>query len=51
LQALAENRASAARNWLVEKGEISSERIFIVGIHETEESDQKKGNWVEFSLK
>jgi len=51
LQALAENRASAARNWLVEKGEISNERIFIVGIHETEESDQKKGNWVEFSLK
>jgi len=51
LQALAENRASAARNWLVEKGEISSERIFVVGIHETEESDQKKGSWAEFSLK
>lgn len=51
LQALAENRASAARNWLVEKGEISSERIFVVGIDETENSDQKKGSWAEFSLK
>lgn len=51
LQALAENRANAARNWLVEKGEISSERIFVVGIDETEDSDQKKGSWAEFSLK
>lgn len=51
LQALAENRANAARNWLVEKGEISSERIFVVGILEAEESDQKKGSWAEFSLK
>ncbi|MEQ1816262.1 MAG: DUF748 domain-containing protein [Nitrosomonas sp.] len=51
LQALAENRASAARNWLVEKGEISSERIFVVGIDETQDSDQKKGSWAEFSLK
>lgn len=51
LQLLAENRASAARNWLVEKGEISSERIFVVGIDETEDSDQKKGSWAEFSLK
>ncbi|AEJ03222.1 protein of unknown function DUF748 [Nitrosomonas sp. Is79A3] len=51
LQALAENRASAARNWLVEKGEISSERIFVVGIDEAEESDQKRGSWAEFSLK
>ena len=51
LQLLAENRANAARNWLVEKGEISSERIFVVGVDETEESDQKKGSWAEFSLK
>jgi len=42
LQARAENRASAARNWLVKKGEISSERIFVVGIDETERNDQKK---------
>ncbi|MDP3281012.1 MAG: hypothetical protein Q8M57_08215, partial [Nitrosomonas sp.] len=51
LELLAENRASAARNWLVEKGEISSERIFVVGIDETEDSDQKRGSWAEFSLK
>lgn len=51
LQLLAENRASTARNWLVKKGEISSERIFIVSIDETENSDQKKGSWTEFSLK
>jgi len=51
LELLAENRASAARNWLIEKGEISSERIFVVGIDETEDSDQKRGSWAEFSLK
>lgn len=51
LQALAENRAAAARNWLVENGGISSERIFVVGIHETDESAQKKGSKAEFSLK
>ncbi|MBL8501162.1 MAG: DUF748 domain-containing protein, partial [Nitrosomonas sp.] len=51
LQALAENRATAARNWLVENGEISSERIFVVGIHETGESAQTKGSKAEFSLK
>ena len=51
LQALAENRATAARNWLVENGEISSERIFVVGIHETGESAKKKGSKAEFSLK
>ncbi|MER0214937.1 MAG: DUF748 domain-containing protein [Nitrosomonas sp.] len=51
LQALAENRATAARNWLVENGEISSERIFVVGIHETGEGAEKKGSKAEFSLK
>ena len=51
LQALAENRATAARNWLVEHGGISSERIFVVGVHEIGESDQKKGSKAEFLLK
>lgn len=51
LQALAENRASTARNWLVEKGEISNERIFIVDNYKADDSDQKKGSWAEFSLK
>ena len=51
LEALAERRAIAARNWLVEQGKIASERIFVVGMHETKEGDQKKGNRAEFSLK
>lgn len=51
LQVLAENRAVAARNWLVENGEIASERIFVMGAHETGESDEKKGSRAEFLLK
>ncbi len=51
LVALAERRANAARNWLVEMGKISDARIFVVGTHENKEDDQKKGNRVEFSLK
>ncbi|SFE90303.1 DUF748 domain-containing protein [Nitrosomonas sp. Nm166] len=51
LAALAERRAIAARNWLVENGQISDERIFIVGIEESEEGEQKKGSRVEFLLK
>ena len=51
LAALAERRAIAARNWLVEKGQISDERIFVVGMPEPEESESKKGNRVEFLLK
>ena len=51
LQALAENRATAARNWLVENGGISGERIFVVGVHESDDSDKKIGSKAEFSLK
>ena len=51
LQDLAENRAAAARNWLVENGEISGERIFVVGVHESEDSGKKIGSKAEFSLK
>ena len=51
LQALAENRATAARNWLVENGGISSERIFVVGLHEDEDSGKKIGSKAEFLLK
>ncbi|MDE2389670.1 MAG: DUF748 domain-containing protein, partial [Betaproteobacteria bacterium] len=51
LQALAENRAIAARNWLVENGGISGERIFVVGAHESGDSDKKIGSKAEFSLK
>lgn len=51
LQALAENRATAARNWLVENGGISGERIFVLGAHESEDSGKKIGSKAEFSLK
>ena len=51
LQALAENRATAARNWLVENGGISGERIFVIGVHESEGSGKKIGSKAEFSLK
>ncbi|MBE7525747.1 hypothetical protein HS096_05380 [candidate division WWE3 bacterium] len=50
LQALAENRATAARNWLVENGGISGERI-LSGAHENEDSGKKIGSKAEFSLK
>ncbi len=51
LKALAENRAIAARNWLIEHGEVPGERIFIVGVHEDKENDQKQGSRVEFLLR
>ncbi|MER2513061.1 MAG: DUF748 domain-containing protein [Nitrosomonas ureae] len=51
LEVLAENRANAARNWLIENGGIASERIFVVSAHETKADEQKAGNRVEFSLK
>lgn len=51
LQALAENRATAARNWLVENGGISGERIFVVGVHEHGDSNKKIGSKAEFLLK
>lgn len=51
LQALAENRATAARNWLIENGGIPSERIFVVGVHENEDSGKKIGSKAEFLLK
>lgn len=51
LAGLAERRAHAARNWLVETGKIPDERIFIVGSHEAEEGEQKKGNRAVFLLK
>lgn len=51
LKVLAENRANAARNWLIENGRIANERIFVVSTHETKIDKQKAGNRVEFSLK
>lgn len=51
LEALAERRATAARNWLIEQSEIAGERIFVVDMHDSKEGEQKKGNRVEFLLK
>ena len=51
LKELAGNRAIVARNWLIEHGEISSDRIFIMSSHENGHDDSKKGSRVEFVLK
>lgn len=51
LQVLAENRAIAARDWLIENGGISSDRIFVIGSHEDTGSEQRPGSRVEFILK
>lgn len=51
LQMLAENRAIAARNWLIEHGEIPGERIFVAGVHENGEAAQKTGSRAAFLLK
>jgi outer membrane protein OmpA-like peptidoglycan-associated protein len=52
MQSLAERRAQAARNWLVEKGTIAAERIFVLAPKIEAEADGKKiGSRVEFSLK
>ncbi len=51
LAALAERRANAARSWLVEKGNIQDERIFVVGVHESKDEQQKAGSKAGFLLK
>lgn len=53
LQALAERRAIMTNNWLIEQGEIASDRIFIIGKHETRENENsgKPGSRVDFILK
>lgn len=53
LRALAERRAIMTNNWLIEQGEIASDRIFIIGKHETRENEnsEKQGNRVDFILK
>jgi len=52
MQALAEQRADNARNWLVEQGDVASERVFVLGAQtETKADEQAHGSRVEFSLK
>jgi len=52
LRRLAEQRASAAYTWLIEQGEISNERIFLLGSKtEAAESSEQQNNRVQFSIR
>ena len=52
LAELAEQRASAAQNWLINQGGVASDRVFIVRDSSDEKIDSKKpGNQARFSLK
>lgn len=52
MQALAEQRAENARNWLIEQGGVASERVFVLRAQtEVETDEQVHGSRVEFSLK
>lgn len=52
MQALAAQRADAARRWLIEQGGIASERVFVLGVQTEKEADeQAHGSRAEFSLK
>lgn len=52
LRRLAEQRASAAHTWLIEQGEISNERIFLLGSKtEAAESSEQQNNRVQFSIR
>ncbi|SER03043.1 protein of unknown function [Nitrosomonas sp. Nm51] len=51
MQELARDRALAAQNWLLEKGGISGDRLFVMSEQETEAVEDGKGHRVEFMLK
>ncbi|SEP41154.1 DUF748 domain-containing protein [Nitrosovibrio sp. Nv6] len=52
MRELAERRAEAARNWLIEHGDVSSDRMFMLAPKiETEADGTKSGSGVEFSLR
>jgi hypothetical protein len=49
---LADQRASVARDWLLERGNVPPERLFVLEPKiEAERDDKKVGSRVEFSLK
>lgn len=51
MQALAEQRANAARSWLIEQGGIANERIFVLGGKiASQRQGETRGSRVEFSL-
>ena len=51
LQELAQSRAIAVQSWLLNKGEISGDRLFVLGMQATAENKDSAGNRVEFILK
>ncbi|MDH5479406.1 MAG: DUF748 domain-containing protein [Nitrosomonas sp.] len=48
---LAERRAFAAQSWLINQGNVSADRIFVLGMKNGKEGYRKKGNRAEFILK
>lgn len=53
LKRLAQNRAQAAKTWLLEQGQIAPERIFLLAPHEGDDGKQAKArvSRVDFSLR
>lgn len=51
MQELAQDRALAAQNWLMKKGDISGDRLFVLGIQKNIASENGEGHRVEFILK
>jgi len=50
MQELAQDRAIAAQNWLLDKGGVSGDRLFVLGRRQLSESDNNAAR-VEFTLK
>ena len=48
---LADRRAQAVKNWLVEQGKISEERLFVTASKARETAGEESGSRVDFSLK
>lgn len=48
---LADRRAQAVKNWLMEQGKVSEERLFVTASKARETSGDESGNRVDFSLK
>ncbi|SEN39333.1 DUF748 domain-containing protein [Nitrosomonas marina] len=51
MQELAQDRALAAQNWLMKKGDISGDRLFVLGIQNNTAGENGEGHRVEFILK
>lgn len=51
LQELAQDRAVAAQNWLLERGEIAGDRVFVIDEQKAKSEENEMGSRVEFILK